>query len=81
MRHLTRRCLGRCFWIAADELRKHSMSDYINFLTKHKFNAVRFPLSASILLRSDAYPRPRDICGEYANLSPLAVLDDVLSRL
>ena len=33
------------------ELWKHSLDDYIAFLTVHRFNAVRLPLSADIRLR------------------------------
>lgn len=54
------------------------MQDYIDFLTRHRFNAVRLPLN-SVLVNDNSQVGTQ--CGEYNGWATLDVLDDVLSRL
>ena len=43
---------------------KHSIDDYLSFLSAHAFNAVRLPLAASLIASNPVLPT---LCGEYAN--------------
>ena len=61
------------------QLYKHSVQQYLDFLSTHDFNAVRLPLSATLI---NANPiLPAGTCGEYAGWRLLAALDDLLLRL
>ena len=65
------------------ELWKRDVSDYIAFLRENRFNAVRLPLSAALIVAEPPYRIPNDyICGaKYFNWKTLDILDDVLSQL
>lgn len=59
--------------------RRTLVQDYVEFLTRHSFNAVRLPLS-SVLVNANGPVASN--CGEaYSGQSTLSVLDDVLTRL
>ena len=60
------------------ELWKHSVPEYISFLTDNDFNAVRLPLNAAIV-NSDMIVDSN--CSEYNGQRSLDVLDDVLTKL
>lgn len=61
------------------ELWKHSVAQYLTFLESNRFNAVRLPLSASLIASNPLLPS--GTCGEYAGWRMLAALDSLLSRL
>ena len=53
--------------------------DYVDFLARHRFNAVRLPLSAIMVNDNDAVTSS---CGQaYKGMPTLDVLDDVLVRV
>ena len=72
------RCAG-----CPHELYKHSVESYVAFLAaRSRFNAVRLPLSASLILQSAGLRVSSAACGaQYAGWTPLQVLDDVIGRL
>ena len=55
------------------------MQAYVDFLVTHRFNAVRLPLSATLVNSNTAASSSQ--CGDYSGQATLAVLDDVLTRL
>ena len=59
--------------------KSHGVQAYVDFLTTHRFNAVRLPLSAA-LVNSNAAASSSE-CGGYSGQPTLDVLDDVLTRL
>ena len=60
------------------ELWRHNLQSYIDFLVEHRFNAVRLPLSAPIIAANAA---TGGLCGEYAGMRTLDILEDVARRL
>ena len=60
-----------------DELAKHSVGEYVDFLVQHRFNAVRLPLSAALV---NANHVVGSRCGIYYGQPTLTVLDDILVR-
>ena len=64
------------------ELWKYDVVVYIDFLKAHGFNAVRLPLSASIVTAQSFKIQGTFICGtRYQGWESLDILDDVLLRL
>lgn len=76
------------------ELWKHDVTEYIEFLSNNRFNAVRLPLSAAIVtwaihgrswnLAGHDEPGPYRVqgkCGLYQGWLSLQILDDVITRL
>ena len=59
------------------------VSEYIDFLTEHKFNAVRLPLSAYRIYTNEANTiEPYGQCGPYYwRWQHLDILDDVIAQL
>jgi endoglucanase len=65
------------------ELYKYPVSEYLAYLRRERFNAVRLPLSVALLnmaASADGYVLS-DICGEYAGWELLGALDDLIRRL
>ena len=64
------------------ELWKHSVNDYLSFLQSQRFNAVRIPLSAALLLDNRLVGRVGSGagCGEYRGWLHLDVLDNLIAR-
>ena len=65
------------------ELYKYPVSEYLAYLRRERFNAVRLPLSAALLnmaASADGYVLS-NICGEYAGWELLGALDDLIRRL
>ena len=60
------------------ELWRYSVAEYLAFLERNAFNAVRLPLSASLVSSNAALPAT---CGEYAGRLTLDALDDLILRL
>ena len=64
------------------ELWKHGLDDYLAFLTRHSFNAVRLPLNG-IIVGAASYPIRGDyICGRgNEERESMDILDEVIARL
>ena len=64
------------------ELWRHNVKDYLDYLAREHFNAVRLPLSAPLLVRAASSGFVlAGRCGEYAGWQLLSMLDDLLRRL
>ena len=64
------------------ELWKHNVSDYVDYLVRHRYNAVRLPISGWIVQQPSFVIEGDYICGRsFAGLESMDVLDRVLAAL
>ena len=64
------------------ELWKHNVSDYIDYLVLHRYNAVRLPISGWIVQQPSFIIEGDYICGRsFAGLESMDILDRVLAAL
>lgn len=64
-----------------EEINKVPVQSYIDFMTKHGFNAVRLPLAVGNLLSNPLLGGPVWPCKEYAGWHHVPMLVDVAQRL